>query len=197
MSPLAPTNLPTLFAFSRHCQASAFAPARSGCSRHSEHGDWLSAIVQGRIRGVLASLDGEVVGQGSLRLLGTRFPPLSGEVTLSVAPRFRRLGLGRLLSEQVDTFAREAGLRRLTNVLRSDRTLDQAAMSALGFQIQTSFWAPNASGATWCWLVASKRLSAWVRSSEIASSVNRDARQCASVAAGLSTRTTVVRLRAG
>ena len=122
---------------------------------------WAHYIEAGRTETVLA-LDGDTVaGEASLLHNRTSWTRHLGEIRLQVAPRHRRRGLARLLTDEVERIARTLNLQMLTARMTLDQTAAQSFFRQIGFQREAVLWdyVMTADGRTRNLLVATKRLS--------------------------------------
>ena len=121
---------------------------------------WVDGIKSGRTVTVLALQDDEVVGEATLLHNATSWTRHLGEIRIQVSPRIRRLGLARLLADEVEAIARELKLQLLTARMTLDQTAAQSVFSRLGFQREAVLWdyAITPDGKTRNVLVATKRL---------------------------------------
>ncbi len=97
---------------------------------------WGRSIASGRTVTVLAELDGQVVGHGSLNhnaLLWTRH---LGELQLLVGREFRGLGLGQLLAQEVYVIARRMGLLKIIARMAADQRGAMRVFEGLGFHAE-------------------------------------------------------------
>lgn len=100
-------------------------------AHNAGHGPWdddLHNIEETYLKGdgefLVAELDGEIVAMGALRASGTGRAELK---RMRVNPRYQRRGLGELILEQLETRARELGVR----ILQLDTTVAQTAAQHL------------------------------------------------------------------
>ena len=122
---------------------------------------WAHYIEAGRTETVLA-IDGDsVAGEASLLHNRTSWTRHLGEIRLQVAPRHRRRGLARLLTDEVERIARTLNLQMLTARMTLDQTAAQSFFRQIGFQREAVLWdyVMTADGRTRNLLVATKRLS--------------------------------------
>jgi ribosomal protein S18 acetylase RimI-like enzyme len=98
---------------------------------HAGHGPWdddLHNIDETYLRGggefLVAEIDGEIVAMGALRSSG---PGRAELKRMRVHPRYQRRGLGELILKQLETRARELGVR----ILHLDTTVAQTAAQHL------------------------------------------------------------------
>jgi RimJ/RimL family protein N-acetyltransferase len=121
---------------------------------------WAHYIEAGRTETVLALAGDSVAGEASLLHNRTSWTRHLGEIRLQVAPRHRRRGLARLLTDEVERIARTLNLRMLTARMTLDQVAAQSVFRRLGFQREAVLWdyVMTADGNTRNLLVATKRL---------------------------------------
>ena len=121
---------------------------------------WVEGIRQGRTVTVLAMMNDEVVGEGTLLHNATSWTRHLGELRIQVSPNVRRRGLARLLADEIEAVAREFRLQLLTARMTLDQSEAQSVFSRLGFQREAVLWdyAITPDGKTRNVLVATKRL---------------------------------------
>ncbi len=97
--------------------------------------EWMNNIVAGRTTTVLAAPpDGTIAGYASVHHNDTLWNRHVGEMRVIVGSEYRRLGLGRCLTDEVFAIARELGLQKLTAQMTPDQKGARATFERLGFQ---------------------------------------------------------------
>jgi RimJ/RimL family protein N-acetyltransferase len=96
--------------------------------------EWVQNIESGRTITVLAEADGAVVGYASVHHNDVMWSRHIGEIRVNVGADYRRRGLGRRLTEEVFTIARELGLRKITAQMTPDQRGARAVFERLGFE---------------------------------------------------------------
>ena len=159
-------------------------PADESGADESEVDAWLEEVARGHAVTILACREGAVVGHGSLRRPCNGFPERSGEVSLFVSPTIVRRGLGRALAGAIEEIASQLDLRLLTTVVRTDRTADQAAWSALGFRRQATLWTEQPIGTPQHLMVVTKCLPGRYQEAGVGAGVARWVSSALAVSAG-------------
>ena len=90
----------------------------------SRHGYSVETLIEQKVAFFVARVDGVPAGCGGVQLVGTEFGELK---RMWVDPAFRRLGLGRVILDQLADHARAHGI----SVLRLETGVDQDAAIAL------------------------------------------------------------------
>ena len=97
--------------------------------------EWMNNIVEGRTTTVRAGPpDGTIAGYASVHHNNTLWNRHVGELRVIVGSEYRRLGLGRLLTDEVFAIARELGLQKLTAQMTPDQKGARATFERLGFR---------------------------------------------------------------
>lgn len=97
---------------------------------------WARSIAHGHIATLFAEIDGQVIGHGTLAhndLLWTRH---LGEIQLLIDPRFRGLGLGQLLANEVFAMAKGLGLQKVVARIAGDQRGALQVFERLGFYVE-------------------------------------------------------------
>ena len=98
--------------------------------------NWIRNVKAGRIKTILAEIDGKLVGHGSLghnEMLWTRH---LGEIQLLVNPGVRGYGLGSLLANELFALAREQGLKKIVARMASGQRGAMRVFERLGFRAE-------------------------------------------------------------
>ena len=95
---------------------------------------WVRNLDAGRTVTVLAEVNGELAGYGSLHFNETAWQRHLGEIRLQVGPRARGQGLGRALAAEIFAIARDLGLRKVMAQMTPDQKSAIATFGRLGFQ---------------------------------------------------------------
>ena len=95
---------------------------------------WVQNVVAGRTVTVLVETRGELAGYASLHFTDVTWQRHVGEIRIQVGSRYRSMGLGRRMAEEVFGVARETGLRKITAQMTPDQKGAIATFERLGFQ---------------------------------------------------------------
>ena len=96
--------------------------------------EWVTNIEAGRTVTVLAEHEGAIVGYASVHHNAVLWNRHVGEIRVIVAPQCRRTGLGRRLTSEVFSLARDLGLRKITAQMTPDQKGARATFERLGFR---------------------------------------------------------------
>ena len=96
--------------------------------------EWVANIKGGRTITVLAETSGQVVGYASVHHNDAMWNRHVGEIRVNVGAEYRRLGLGRRLTDEVFSIARDIGLRKITAQMTPDQTGARVTFERLGFR---------------------------------------------------------------
>ncbi|MEX2159226.1 MAG: GNAT family N-acetyltransferase [Dehalococcoidia bacterium] len=96
--------------------------------------EWVANIEGGRTITVLAETGGQVVGYASIHHNDAMWNRHVGEIRVNVGAEYRRLGLGRRLTDEVFSIARDIGLRKITAQMTPDQTGARVTFERLGFR---------------------------------------------------------------
>lgn len=96
--------------------------------------EWVANIEVGHTISVLAEANGQVVGYASIHHNDTMWNRHVGEIRVNVGAEYRRLGLGRRLTDEVFSIARDIGLRKITAQMTPDQTGARVTFERLGFR---------------------------------------------------------------
>jgi L-amino acid N-acyltransferase YncA len=95
---------------------------------------WIANIEQGRTTTVLAEAGGAIAGYASVHHNETMWNRHIGEIRVIVSSQYRKHGLGRRLTDEVFTIAKELGLSKITAQMTPDQRGARATFERLGFQ---------------------------------------------------------------
>ncbi len=99
--------------------------------------EWLTNIREGRTTTVAAMQpDGLIGGYASVHHNDTMWNRHVGELRVIVGSDYRRLGLGRRLTDEVFAIARDIGLQKLTAQMTPDQKGARATFERLGFRAE-------------------------------------------------------------
>ncbi|MCE1228069.1 MAG: GNAT family N-acetyltransferase, partial [Firmicutes bacterium] len=95
---------------------------------------FIAKVSDGSLVSLVAKVDGEIVGEGSLYRTFHGWTRHVGEVRVSVAPAYRRHGLGRRLTLGLLKIAKDLGIEKvLLRIVETQQPARQIALH-LGFQ---------------------------------------------------------------
>jgi L-amino acid N-acyltransferase YncA len=95
--------------------------------------EWVRNVESGRTITVLAESEGKVAGYASVHHNDAMWSRHIGEIRVNVGAEHRKRGLGRRLTEEVFSIARELGLRKVTAQMTTDQRGARAVFERLGF----------------------------------------------------------------
>lgn len=98
--------------------------------------EWVENILRGRTITVLAEADGEVIGYGNLHLSRLQWTRHIGEIRVLVGAKYRGLGLGEALVNELLKIAVENGLLRAVAHIGSEQPRVRAMFERLGFHAE-------------------------------------------------------------
>lgn len=97
---------------------------------------WAREIKAGRTITVLAEAGGKLVGHGTLSCNNLTWARHLGEIQLLISPDFRGVGLGNLLADEVNAFARAKNLQKVVARMASEQKGAQQVFERLGFTVE-------------------------------------------------------------
>jgi L-amino acid N-acyltransferase YncA len=98
--------------------------------------EWVENILSGRTLTVLVETGGAVVGYGNLHMRRLQWSRHIGEIRILVDPKYRGLGLGEYLVNDLMKLARENGLLRVVAHIGSEQPRVRAMFERLGFHAE-------------------------------------------------------------
>lgn len=98
--------------------------------------DWMDDIGRGRTISVLAEENGEVIGYGNLHFSRQQWTRHIGEIRVLVGAKYRGLGLGERLVEELIKISRERGLLRVTANISANQPRVRAMFERLDFSAE-------------------------------------------------------------
>lgn len=109
---------------------------------------WIENIRRGRTITVVAELNGQIIGYGSLHHDETKWTAHLGEIRLVVNKRYRSMGLGRLLAAEIFFIAHEMKLERIICQIPADQPRVRQMFESLGFNAEAylSEWLMSRDG---------------------------------------------------
>ncbi|PCJ65433.1 MAG: hypothetical protein COA73_02435 [Candidatus Hydrogenedentota bacterium] len=110
--------------------------------------EWMNNVRKGRTITVLAELDGEIVGYGNLHLSTLQWTRHIGEIRILVASKHRRLGVGKVLAQDMIDIAAEKGLSRVVAHIAATQPRVRTMFESLGFEPEALLtdWLKDHSG---------------------------------------------------
>lgn len=129
-----PADADTMLAFARGLPPDDMLFLRLDIATQEGVQEWVANIEAGRTITVLAEQDGAVVGYASVHHNAVLWNRHVGEIRVIVAPQCRRTGLGRRLTSEVFSLARDLGLRKITAQMTPDQKGARATFERLGFR---------------------------------------------------------------
>ena len=97
---------------------------------------WAREVEAGRVVTVLAESNGKLVGHGTLNCNNLTWARHLGEIQLLISPDFRGRGLGNLLADEVNSFARAKNLQKVVARMASEQKGAQQVFERLGFTVE-------------------------------------------------------------
>ncbi len=97
---------------------------------------WAREVAAGRVVTVLAESDGKLVGHGTLNCNNLTWARHLGEIQLLISPDFRGRGLGNLLADEVNSFARAKNLQKVVARMASEQKGARQVFERLGFTVE-------------------------------------------------------------
>lgn len=98
--------------------------------------EWVENILRGRTITVLAEENGEVVGYGNLHLSKLQWTRHIGEIRVLVSAKFRGLGVGERIVDELKKIAQELGLLRVIAHIASNQPRVRAMFERLDFHAE-------------------------------------------------------------
>ena len=97
---------------------------------------WAREVAAGRVVTVLAESDGKLIGHGTLTCNNLTWARHLGEIQLLISPDFRGRGLGNLLADEVNSFARAKNLQKVVARMASEQKGARQVFERLGFTVE-------------------------------------------------------------
>ena len=120
--------------FARDLPADDLLFLRSDITEADNVDEWVRNVEAGRTVSVIAEVNGQVAGYGSLHYNEVTWQRHLGEIRIQVGSRYRSQGLGRRLAAEIFAIARDLGLRKITAQMTPDQKGAIATFERLGFQ---------------------------------------------------------------
>jgi L-amino acid N-acyltransferase YncA len=167
-----PADKAALLRFSRALPPNDLLFLRTDITLEETLDDWAGNLVSGATITIVAMIQGEIAGYASLHHDRKRWTRRVGEIRVLLGPRYRGLGLGRRLAEEVFKIGRVRGIKKMAAMLTPDQAGARAAFERLGFQVEALLqsWVADRNGRPHDLLVmshevepSSDRLNAWGR----------------------------------
>ena len=97
---------------------------------------WGRNVQSGRVNTVLAEMDGQLIGHGTLSLNELMWTRHLGEIQLMISPEHRGRGLGNILANEVFAIAQELGLQKIVARMASEQRGALQVFERLGFKAE-------------------------------------------------------------
>ncbi len=97
---------------------------------------WAHNVEAGRLKTILAEVNGQLIGHGTLRheeLVWTRH---LGEIQLLISPDYRGKGLGAVLANELFDHAHEMGLQKIVARMAAEQKGAIQVFERLGFRVE-------------------------------------------------------------
>ena len=110
--------------------------------------EWVENVKRERTLTVLAELNGEIVGYGNLHMSSLQWTSHIGEIRLLVAGKHRKLGIGKVLVQDLIDIAEEKGLARVVAHIASTQPRVRVMFESLEFEPEALLtdWLKDHSG---------------------------------------------------
>ncbi|OGO49679.1 MAG: hypothetical protein A2148_00465 [Chloroflexi bacterium RBG_16_68_14] len=131
---MAPSDRNAILAFARTLPPDDLLFLRLDITTPEAVDEWVGNIEAGRTITVVAEADGAIAGYASVHHNQVLWNRHVGELRVIVGSDYRRLGLGRRLTDEVFAIAREIGLRKITAQMTPDQKGARATFERLGFR---------------------------------------------------------------
>ncbi len=123
-----------ILTFARDLPADDLLFLRSDITEADNVDEWLRNVEAGRTVSVIAEVEGQTAGYGSLHYNEVTWQRHLGEIRIQVGSRYRSQGLGRRLAAEIFAVARDLGLRKITAQMTPDQKGAIATFERPGFQ---------------------------------------------------------------
>jgi L-amino acid N-acyltransferase YncA len=107
---------------------------RTDITRPETVKNWMSYIKNGRTISIMAEVEGKVAGYASIHLNEATWTRHVGELRVLVGRESRGLGLGKRLTNEAFSIARDLGLRKITAQMSTDQRSARQVFEHLGFR---------------------------------------------------------------
>lgn len=97
---------------------------------------WIASVESGIRTTVVATIDGEIVGYGSLNRNELDWFRHLGEIRVIVGTSVRRLGLGGVLAHEIFNVAKSSGLRKVVAQMAREQVGAQRMFETIGFSAE-------------------------------------------------------------
>lgn len=140
----------TMLAFARSLDPEDLLFLRMDITDPEAIDQWVQTIESGRRVTVLAELNGEVIGYGSLNRRELYWSRHIGEIRIIVHLYYRHMGLGRELAKEVFAIAREMDLQKIVAQMPADEPGGRKMFESIGFKREglLTDWVIDADGQT-------------------------------------------------
>jgi RimJ/RimL family protein N-acetyltransferase len=152
----------TVLKFANSLPASDLVFLRMDITQPEVMDEWMHNIRIGRTKTVLAEEDDSVVGYANLHRSPLQWTRHIGEIRVLISPKFRGLGLGEALFNDLIGLAGNEGLERVVAHTPSGQPRVRAMLESLGFEAEALLtdWLMDRNNETHDLIIMSKDLSA-------------------------------------
>jgi len=133
---MTPEDKDAILSFARSLPADDLLFLRTDITEEATVNEWMRNIERGSTITALAELDGEIAGYASVHHEQARWTRRVGELRLLLGPKFRGIGLGRRLAEEIFHLGERRGVKKMAAMMTPDQTGARAAFERLGFQVE-------------------------------------------------------------
>jgi len=128
-----PNVAQALLKFTQSLPAGDLVFLRSDITQPDIVAEWMENIIRGRTVTVLAEENGEVIGYGNLHFSRQQWTRHIGEIRVLVGAKYRGLGLGERLVDELIKISQESGLLRVVANIAANQPRVRAMFERLDF----------------------------------------------------------------
>jgi len=127
---------PEMLAFTRSLPRDDLMFLRSDITDSLVLDEWTDNLAKGTTVTLIVEIAGVIVGYASLHHEQARWTRRIGEIRLLLSPKYRGVGLGRRLAEEMFHIGHYRKIGKMAALMTPDQTRARAAFERLGFQVE-------------------------------------------------------------
>lgn len=136
LRPMTAADKPAILDFARALPPDDLLFLRSNITDRAVLDEWARNLEQGATITIIAEVAGVLAGYASLHHDQARWTRRVGEIRVLLGPRYRGVGLGRRLAEEILNAGQRRGIKKMAAMMTPDQTRARAAFERLGFQVE-------------------------------------------------------------
>lgn len=129
-----PSDRSAVLAFARELPEEDLMFLRTDITQESTIDNWMNYLKNGRTISVLGEVGGKIAGYASIHMNEATWARHVGELRVLVGRAYRGLGLGKRLTNEAFSIARDLNLKKITAQMSTEQRSARQVFEHLGFR---------------------------------------------------------------